>query len=174
MTDSPRMSALRRSDELKKEIDDYLEFKHQDAHQSASVDANLLRKAILMKYLHATDVEWNDPLWQLKHRVCTAERLALVFQPTIEEMETWKACETKFRFAISPYYLSLIDWDNPLDPLRLQAVPLSLELQDQTHSLDPMNEEAMNPAGCITRRYPDRVILNVTNECAMYCRHCQR
>jgi lysine 2,3-aminomutase len=37
-----------------------------------------------------------------------------------------------------------------------------------------MGEEFTNPAGSITRRYPDRLIINVTNECAMYCRHCQR
>ena len=39
---------------------------------------------------------------------------------------------------------------------------------------DPMGEEHTNPAGLITRRYPDRLILNITNVCGMFCRHCQR
>ena len=36
------------------------------------------------------------------------------------------------------------------------------------------DEEHTSPAPAVTRRYPDRLIINVTNQCAMYCRHCQR
>ena len=51
---------------------------------------------------------------------------------------------------------------------------LGLEISDVVGDPDPMGEEFTNPAECITRRYPDRLIINVTNQCAMYCRHCQR
>ena len=54
------------------------------------------------------------------------------------------------------------------------SIPSHIELDDSISDLDPMGEEFTNPAGSITRRYPDRLIINVTNECAMYCRHCQR
>jgi len=60
------------------------------------------------------------------------------------------------------------------DPIRKQSVPVRSELFDPTGYDDPMSEEFTNPAGSITRRYPDRLIINVTNVCAMYCRHCQR
>src|SRR5699024_5638018 len=79
----------------------------------------------------------------------------------------------KYRWGISPYYLSLIDDDNKFDPVKLQSIPTKFELTNEGDS-DPMSEEFTNPAGVITRRYPDRLIINVTNICAMYCRHCQR
>ncbi|HZJ76983.1 MAG TPA: KamA family radical SAM protein, partial [Oscillospiraceae bacterium] len=73
----------------------------------------------------------------------------------------------------SPYYLSLVDDENRFGPIKLQSIPMEVELMDEGKD-DPMAEEFTNPAGAITRRYPDRLIINVTNECAMYCRHCQR
>ncbi|MDO7205120.1 4Fe-4S cluster-binding domain-containing protein [Paraclostridium bifermentans] len=79
--------------------------------------------------------------------------------------------QSKFRWAISPYYLSLIDPSDPYDATKLMSIPSSVELDESISDLDPMGEEFTNPAGSITRRYPDRLIINVTNECAMYCRH---
>ncbi len=70
--------------------------------------------------------------------------------------------------------MSLIDPEDICDPIKLLSIPTHIELEDEQEDLDPMGEEYTNPAGCITRRYPDRLIINVTNECAMYCRHCQR
>src|SRR5690554_77007 len=67
-----------------------------------------------------------------------------------------------------------MDPDDHYDPIRLIGLPsIAEEVYDQGED-DPMGEEYTNPAGSITRRYPDRLIINVTNECAMYCRHCQR
>jgi glutamate 2,3-aminomutase len=174
MKDSLDIRASLRSAELTKQIEDYLDFKHQASISSKRDEQTFRQKASLLRHFQATEADWENPRWQLKHRLCTAEQLSVFLHPSPVEFETWKQCESIFRFAVSPYYMSLIDWDDPLDPLRLQAVPMEKELTDCSHPLDPMNEEAMNPAGCITRRYPDRLILNVTNECAMYCRHCQR
>jgi lysine 2,3-aminomutase len=72
-----------------------------------------------------------------------------------------------------PYYLALITEDEN-DPVKRLSVPQVNEILDTTGDDDPMAEEFTNPAGSITRRYPDRLIINVTNICAMYCRHCQR
>jgi lysine 2,3-aminomutase len=59
-------------------------------------------------------------------------------------------------------------------PIKKMSIPSIQEIINAEGSNDPMNEEFTNPAGSITRRYPDRLIINVTNMCAMYCRHCQR
>jgi glutamate 2,3-aminomutase len=75
---------------------------------------------------------------------------------------------------VVPYYLSLINPDDPDDPVRLQSIPTAKEYYDQCGAMDPMAEEFSSPAPAITRRYPDRLIINVTNQCATYCRHCQR
>lgn len=50
----------------------------------------------------------------------------------------------------------------------------SIQEMDEAGYDDPMAEEFTSPASCVIRRYPDRLIINVTNQCAMYCRHCQR
>ena len=90
-----------------------------------------------------------------------------------EEYENIKNVGEKYRFAITPYYFSLIDFDNPNCPIRLQSIPDIREFED-FGQLDPMNEGQSNPSGRITRRYPNKLIINVTNACPMYCRHCQR
>lgn len=101
------------------------------------------------------------------------ETLAKIISLSEKEKLNIQTVGNKFRWRVSPYYLSLIDPDDKLDPIRLMSIPIIAEL-DLAGELDPMEEEYTNPAGSITRRYPDRLIINVTNECAMYCRFCQR
>ncbi len=59
-------------------------------------------------------------------------------------------------------------------PIRLQGIPSNLELEDQTVETDPETVLYNSPAPLITRLYPDRLIINVTNACTMFCRHCLR
>jgi len=68
-----------------------------------------------------------------------------------------------------------MDPDDPEDPIRKQAIPTSLELQDGDYDLDdPLHEDVDSPVPGLTHRYPDRVLLLVTDQCSMYCRHCTR
>lgn len=173
MVQTQRSASLNRAEHLKGQITDYLEYKRR-YEEADFPSAASKRKQALLDILKATPSDWEDYRWQLNNRFANAEDLAKAIHPSKTEFEAWKQAETMFRFAISPYYLSLIDATDPCDPLRLQSVPTQLEFLDEEAPLDPMNEEGTNPAGCVTRRYPDRLILNVTNECAMYCRHCQR
>ena len=124
---------------------------------------------------HATDAEWNDWRWQVKNRVETLEDLKKYVSLTPEEEEGVKACLGTLRMAITPYYLSLIDPDDPHDPIRRQAVPTALELhQAESDLLDPLHEDEDSPAPGLTHRYPDRCLLLITDQCSMYCRHCTR
>ncbi len=66
--------------------------------------------------------------------------------------------------AITPYYLALIDPSDPHDPIRKQAIPTALELhQADADLLDPLHEDADSPVPGLTHRYPDRVLLLVTD-----------
>jgi lysine 2,3-aminomutase len=57
----------------------------------------------------------------------------------------------------------------------MQAVPARQELSVAGADLaDPLHEDADSPVECLTHRYPDRVLLLVSNRCAMFCRHCTR
>ncbi|MBA4697965.1 MAG: KamA family radical SAM protein [Ruminococcus sp.] len=130
-------------------------------------------KELLLNYFGATENDWESWTWQLKNRITNAEQLKELFDIPQYEYEQIRKVGNKFRFAITPYYLSLIKSFNTNDPVYLQSIPQSEELYDIGEA-DPMNELNNNPAGAITRRYPDRVIVNVTNSCAAFCRHCQR
>ena len=126
-----------------------------------------------MKELNASETDWNSPKWQLKNRISDADEISKYTNLSDEEYENIKKVSEKYRFAITPYYFSLIDFNNPLCPIKLQSIPMIEELEE-SGQLDPMNEEQSNPSGKITRRYPNKLIINVTNSCPMYCRHCQR
>jgi len=84
------------------------------------------------------------------------------------------AAETRFRWTITPYYASLMDKHDPHCPIRMQAIPSILELQNNSGMQDPLQEESQSPTPGLIHRYPDRVAFTVSSECAMYCRHCTR
>ena len=127
----------------------------------------------ILKELDATEDDWNNPKWQMKNRISTVDEISKYVSLTEEEYDNIKKVSDEYRFAITPYYFSLIDFNNPNCPVKLQSIPDIREL-DEGGQLDPMNEEQSNPSGRITRRYPNKLIINVTNACPMYCRHCQR
>ena len=127
----------------------------------------------ILNELNASEKDWNNPKWQLKNRINNVDEISKYTDLTDEEYDNIKNVGKKYRFAITPYYFSLIDFDNPNCPIKLQSIPSINEFKE-FGQLDPMNEEQSNPAGRITRRYPNKLIVNVTNACPMYCRHCQR
>ena len=119
--------------------------------------------------------DWNDWHWQMRHRITTAEEMARVVPMTPNEQRTIERALDRFRFAVPPYYASLIDPDDPACPIRLQAVPGAGELAVGEFDIeDPLNEDGDSVAPGMTHRYPDRVLWVVMHECAMLCRHCTR
>ncbi len=123
----------------------------------------------------ASPAEWNDWHWQLKNRLTTTAQLVEFLGISPEEAAGIEKCLSSLRMAITPYYAALIKKDDPQDPIRLQAVPRVEELaEDAAGFIDPLGEERDSPAPYLTHRYPDRALLLVTDQCAMYCRHCTR
>ena len=118
---------------------------------------------------------WRDYGWQIRNRVRTLEELQRYVKLLPEEIEGIKRTEGLYPMAITPYYLSLIDPEDPQDPVRLQAIPRAVEVDEGVQSRgepDPLKEEGEIPG--LTHRYPDRVLMTVTTFCAVYCRHCMR
>ena len=167
--------ALDRANELKSRIQDYLDIKDTIPSGMSSGRQKTCeeKKKKILSILNATEEDWNDYKWQLSNKISDLETLLKIISLDEDDINAVKNVGKKYRWAISPYYLSLIDDNNKFDPIKLQSIPTKLELIDEGKE-DPMAEEFTNPAGAITRRYPDRLIINVTNECAMFCRHCQR
>ena len=126
-------------------------------------------------YPDVTDAQWNDWKWQQKNRVTSQEQIASLFR--FDEVSTARMADIfeLYRTAITPYYLCLIDFDNPLDPLRIQSVPSADELLNPGElTWDPLNEEGDSPVTGIVHRYPDRCLFLVTSYCPLYCRYCTR
>ncbi|HBK86534.1 MAG TPA: lysine 2,3-aminomutase [Firmicutes bacterium] len=122
-----------------------------------------------------TPAEWNDWHWQLKNRLVDIDTLKQVIPLTPEEEQGVRDCLSALRMAITPYYASLIDPDDPNCPIRRQAIPTVRELYYAEEDMaDPLLEDTDSPAHGLTHRYPDRVLFLVTDQCSMYCRHCTR
>ena len=122
-----------------------------------------------------TDEQWNDWKWQVKNRIETLEELKKYVNLSAEEEEGVKQTLKTLRMAITPYYLSLINPDDPNDPIRRQCIPTGAEThQAAADLLDPLHEDEDSPTPGLTHRYPDRVLLLITDMCSMYCRHCTR
>jgi lysine 2,3-aminomutase len=126
-------------------------------------------------YKDVNPLDWEDWHWQIKHRVRAKEELAHIIKLTPEEEQGIKKAQGRLSMAITPYWATLIDPDDPLCPIRRQAVPVVTESIVSPHEMvDPCAEDRDSPAPHLVHRYPDRVLLLATEHCAMYCRHCTR
>ncbi len=119
--------------------------------------------------------EWSDWRWQVANRITTVEQLGRVIHLTEDEQEVIASSLNQLRMAITPYYASRMDPVNSHCPIRMRAVPTLAETHIAPEDMrDPLHEDTDSPAPGLTHRYPDRVLLLVTDQCAMYCRHCTR
>ncbi len=121
---------------------------------------------------------WGDWKWHMRNSIKDLETFEKLFGGRFsdEKHEAFQKTIEKFPIAITPYYLSLINTDNKeTDPIFMQAFPSPLELDVMDWDMaDPLHEERDSPVPGVTHRYPDRVLLLVSNVCGMYCRHCTR
>lgn len=165
--------SLLRSSELKNDVHSYQQFLKGLPSQNTVQKRIEERKQTILAVLEGNQQDWANWKWHLQKRIRDTRTLAHILGLSELERKRIDKVSQAYRWAISPYYLSLIGEDYNNSPIFRQAVPDARELLPGG-SLDPMNEALTSPAPCITRRYPDRLIINVTNQCAMYCRHCQR
>lgn len=119
--------------------------------------------------------DWNDWRWQVRNRICTVDELKKYLDVSKSEERGIAECLQKLRMAVTPYYLSLINEDDINDPIRKQAIPTILELNETEDDItDPLHEDNHSPVPGLIHRYPDRVLFLVTDQCSTYCRHCTR
>ncbi len=117
---------------------------------------------------------WRDWRWQLSHRLNSVEELGKVIRLTQDEIEGLSAPD-RFRVDVTPYFASLIDPNDPTCPIRRQVIPTSLELAPfDAEMADSLAEDSHSPVPGLVHRYPDRVLMLVTTQCASYCRYCTR
>lgn len=126
-------------------------------------------------YKDVNPLDWEDWHWQIKHRIRTKEDLSQIITLTPEEAGGIEKAKGRLAMAVTPYWGTLMDPDDPACPIRRQAVPVKDELSVSPHEMtDPCAEDRDSPVPHLVHRYPDRVLLLATEHCAMYCRHCTR
>jgi lysine 2,3-aminomutase len=126
-------------------------------------------------YPQATLRDWNDWRWQNRSRVRTLADLERILDLTTDERQAIEIHNGALPVGVTPYYASLLDPADPSQPLRRTVVPVMGEyLKTRGESADPLGEDSHSPVPGLVHRYPDRVLLLVTNFCSVYCRYCTR
>jgi lysine 2,3-aminomutase len=125
-------------------------------------------------YTDVPDEKWDNWRWQLSNRLNTVDEFDKIVPLTDSEKKALSA-PGLFRVDITPYFISLIDPDDPNDPIRKQVVPTDREMVPFTAMMeDSLAEDRHSPMPGLVHRYPDRVLMLVTTQCASYCRYCTR
>lgn len=123
----------------------------------------------------ATVRDWNNWHWQVRNSARSIRELSRFINLSENEVKPEVSGGQTLPLRISPYYISLLDRDNPDQPLRRSVVPVFDEfLRHSGEAPDPLAEEHDSPVPNIVHRYPDRVLFLVTGFCSTYCRYCTR
>ncbi|MBN1654772.1 MAG: KamA family radical SAM protein [Deltaproteobacteria bacterium] len=122
---------------------------------------------------HSNCEEWKA---QLQHCVTSLEALESALVLTDSERDGVRESLARgFPMSITPYYLSLCDRNDARCPIRRQCVPSREEsLRIPGDMRDPLGEQSHQKAPFLIQRYPDRVLLLVSDACSVYCRFCTR
>jgi len=119
--------------------------------------------------------QWNDWSWQLRNRIQNLAQLEARLSLTPEERAGTILAGKKLALGITPHFFNLIDREDPDCPIRRQVVPRIEESNTAPDEMqDPCGEDSNMPVPGLVHRYPDRVLLLVTDRCASYCRYCTR
>jgi lysine 2,3-aminomutase len=127
------------------------------------------------RFANVPDSDWNNWKWHFKNRITTIDELSGFIPLSIKEQAQLKLVTQRYPFAVTPYYLSLIDVNDSEDPVRKQAIPSFFEVtMGMMGCEDPLEEKRDSVVPGLVHRYPDRVLMVLTDICPMLCRHCTR
>ncbi|MGM0557120.1 MAG: KamA family radical SAM protein [Myxococcota bacterium] len=122
-----------------------------------------------------------DYIWQMRNSAYGEDKLVDIIEEVAPDdfIEDLRQGFSKVPMAVrvTPYLLSLIDWDDPWnDPIRRQFIPLATQLRPDHPmlTLDSLHEQADAPVEGLTHRYQDKALFLVMDTCPVYCRFCTR
>ncbi|MBW2137770.1 MAG: KamA family radical SAM protein [Deltaproteobacteria bacterium] len=142
-------------------------------------------KTRILGYFGASEAEWEDWRWQVKNVIRDAKTLNALVKLSSEDREAVElARKSRIPFGITPYYVSLMDYDPGRErdkAVRAQVIP-SLHYVEKLvkfrekgeYTMDFMLERDTSPIDGVTRRYPMIVILKPVLTCPQICVYCQR
>ena len=110
---------------------------------------------------------------ELENSICSVEQLANYVDLSSNEKEQLEQVVQVHPMRVSPYYMSLINWNDPHDPVRKMVVP-SLEELNLEGFYDTSGEAENTKMPGLQHKYSETALILATNRCATYCRHCFR
>lgn len=132
-------------------------------------------------YADVTEEQFLDHRWQAKRSITRPDKLLDTLRGLVSDEFIRDATDgfnrAPMSLRVSPYLLSLIDWNDPYrDPLRTQFIPLGSRLlpDHPKLGLDSLHERADAPVPGLTHRYPDKALFLPLDTCPVYCRFCTR
>lgn len=155
-------------------IADYLEVRDTIPTGFTRWDQIRENKTRIMKLLGGSNRNWEDWKWHTRNLIRDSSVIASIANLTEEERRQVDATAERYRWQISPHYASLMDPADRNCPVFRQSVPTIMEHLDSEEISEPYAVVYNSPAPLITRLYADRLIINVTNNCSVFCRHCLR
>lgn len=182
-----REAAVQRSRTLDREvrqIDDFLS-RYPSGMEPEVIQDRQRHKRRILRFFNASEADWQNYQWQLKHVIRKADVLKEIINLTEEEERSIRlANQNRIPFGITPYYVSLMD-KNPLrkrdHAVRAQVIPplhytqtVAENRAARSEKFDFMGEHDTSPIQLVTRRYPQIAILKPYNTCAQICVYCQR
>jgi lysine 2,3-aminomutase len=109
----------------------------------------------------------------MENSICTVEQLKDFIDLSPKEEKKLKQITQRHPMRVTAYYMSLIDWDDPDDPIRKMAIPSVKEFNLQG-SYDTSGEAENTKLSGLQHKYQETALILATNKCATYCRHCFR
>jgi lysine 2,3-aminomutase len=133
------------------------------------------RRVFLKHWGEIPAADWQNWQWQFRRRIRSLSPLEGLSGDLPSQHQALQAVTAAYPLSITPYYLSLIDLQDPQDPLRRQCFPAAQEIHFSLGGVeDPLEERRDMPAPGLIHRYADRCLMLTTRLCAVYCRHCNR
>ncbi|MBW3542982.1 MAG: KamA family radical SAM protein [Planctomycetes bacterium] len=144
----------------------------EDRSRTANPRTDFFRERF---FPEAGDDDWNDWRWQSRHRIRTLAQFEQFVRLSESEREALVGGGTMLPVGVTPYYMSLLDPDDPAQPLRKTVIPTTAEfVRTAGEADDPLGEDGHSPVPGLVHRYPDRVLLLPLDFCSTYCRYCTR
>lgn len=145
------------------------------AHVRRSHSTSKTRNFRKQFYATISDREWNDWRWQARNRIRRLDQMAQMLHLSETEQIGLSQGGSMLPVGVTPYYMSLLDADDPEQALRKTVVPRAEEfLRSPGEADDPLGEDGHSPVPGLVHRYPDRVLLLALDFCSTYCRYCTR
>ncbi|HHX86937.1 MAG TPA: lysine 2,3-aminomutase, partial [Firmicutes bacterium] len=144
-----RLISLQRAEQLKEAILDYQQVRGKIPTGFKYWPLILKRQEKIRSYFGATAEQWQNWRWHLRNRISSTKELQHFINLKNREIEEIDSVGSHFSWAISPYYLSLMDPDDHADPIRRQAIPSIYEYSCPYGEDDPMDEEYTSPAPAV-------------------------